>query len=469
MKRILKNKTIFFISLISLLTAIFLSFVYCLLVDNYLKIERNQNIKYINTLINSFEENIDSNSKRVNFLLKTDLDFSNQTRVKNSLKSLNFDLLLIENNNKVEQIETKNFETKYKDFIKKDFLEIFPNVTNFNIIKQFNNTLVFVSKREMKDNSFLYIIKQIDNSDLKKFGSNFSSINVQKNHIINRKKDLDFSSKNFKKIDVYTNFNNIKIQNTISFYGNDGNFLFSLKTKNKATLSNEGKNTIYIFIAIVIIFLIILFYITYLYQKIVKEQNNELEDKVEERTFQIKATLTELEKVNLKLYDLAHTDFLTKTMNRRHFFMHANNAYNVAREKDSELCAVMIDIDNFKKLNDTYGHDLGDKVLVTFSKCIKDCIEDDTVFGRLGGEEFSILFKDIPLSEAIKKVDYIRTCIEKIEIVTKTDIIRITASFGVADMKNVSNIDEMLKKADNHLYHAKNSGKNVVRSRLNLI
>ncbi|AXX91620.1 hypothetical protein CPU12_04715 [Malaciobacter molluscorum LMG 25693] len=469
MKRILKSKTILFLSIISLLTAIFLSFIYCLLVNNYLEIEKNQNIKYINTLINSFEENINSNSKRVDFLIKTNLDFSNQTRVKNTLKNLNFDLVFIKNNKKIDFIKKESLDEKQISIIKKEILEIHPDIINFNIIKEINNTLIYISKRQIKDNSYLYFIKQIDDNLLKNLGSIFSSINVQKNHILNKKKNLDFSSENFKRIDVYTNFNNKKIQNIISFYGINQDFLFSIITKNEATLSKEGKDTIYIFVAIVIIFLIILFYITHLYQKIVKEQNNELENKVEQRTHQIKATLTELEKVNLKLYDLAHTDFLTKTMNRRHFFMHANNAYNVAKEKKDELCAVMIDIDNFKRLNDTYGHDLGDKVLVSFSKCIKDCIDDDTIFGRLGGEEFAILFKNIPLDKAIGKVDYIRKSIEKIEIVTKNNIIKITASFGVADMKNASNIDEMLKKADKHLYHAKNSGKNLVRSRLNLL
>ncbi|RXJ86079.1 GGDEF domain-containing protein, partial [Arcobacter sp. CECT 8985] len=249
----------------------------------------------------------------------------------------------------------------------------------------------------------------------------------------------------------------------------DNNYLFSIELSNKATLTKEGKNTIFIFILIVIIFLIVLFYITYLYHNIVKDQNNQLEEKVEARTLQIRSTLKELEKVNLKLYDLAHTDFLTKTMNRRHFFMHAQNAYKTAIEKEEELSVVMIDIDNFKKLNDSYGHDLGDRVLVSFSKSIKDAIGKETIFGRLGGEEFAIIFKNTNLKEAIIKTNEIRNNIEKLEIATKNNTIKITASFGVSDRKNAHSIDEMLKKADIHLYHAKSCGKNIVRSRLNLI
>lgn len=217
------------------------------------------------------------------------------------------------------------------------------------------------------------------------------------------------------------------------------------------------------------IFLILLFYITYLYQKTVKEHNSELENRVEERTLQISSALKELEKVNLKLYDLAHTDFLTKTMNRRHFFMHAKNAFNTTNKELNTLCVIMIDIDNFKRLNDSFGHDLGDRVLISFSKCVKQCIKEDTIFGRLGGEEFAIVLEHTKLNEAIKIANRIRKNIEKIELVTKNENIHITASFGVSDIKNCSSIDEMLQKADTHLYSAKNSGKNRVRSRLNLI
>ena len=202
------------------------------------------------------------------------------------------------------------------------------------------------------------------------------------------------------------------------------------------------------------------------YLHTIKVNSEDLEYKVEERTSQIRSALLELEKANLKLYDMAHTDFLTKIRNRRNFFIHAENIFANAKRKNKDVSIIMIDIDNFKAFNDNYGHDLGDKVLVYFTKCVEKCLDSKDIFGRLGGEEFGIILDDTSLSTANDKAEYIRNEIEKIEIENNKKILNVTASFGVCDKRGCKGLDQMIQKSDSMLYSAKHSGKNKVRSRL---
>jgi len=233
-------------------------------------------------------------------------------------------------------------------------------------------------------------------------------------------------------------------------------------------LYDVKKFTLIIFLCLIVITIFTLLYIMNKYQKELKEQYESTDQVVEDRTHEIKIVMEELEKVNKNLYKIAHTDFLTKTMNRRNFFIHAQNNFAIAQKNDQSLCVVMIDIDNFKKFNDKYGHNIGDKILILFAQKIKKNITEKTIFGRLGGEEFALVISNTKLEDAITKAERLKRKIEEIELIVDGHILKITASFGVSDNKNCSNIDEMLQKADKLLYTAKESGRNLVRSRLNL-
>lgn len=313
---------------------------------------------------------------------------------------------------------------------------------------------------------------EIDNKEIKttlKLASNifdFTSIH-KNNQLENIKLNKKIQIKNYSSnIDIYINYEKDFLINYIVFLDENKNSIFILKTKTYRDLVKEGKTSLNIFTGIVTLFLLLIFIISYFYKKNIKRINDTLEEKVRHRTKQIHHALNELEKVNLKLYDLAHTDYLTQIKNRRSFFMYAKELFNHSKNIKNTLCVVMIDIDNFKHFNDTYGHEAGDKILKKFTDTIKKSICDVSVFGRLGGEEFAIVLPSSTLEDAQIKAETIRQNIEKLHIKVQNKTVQITASFGIADSQDSNTIDEVIRKADEMLYSAKNNGKNRVRSRL---
>lgn len=158
----------------------------------------------------------------------------------------------------------------------------------------------------------------------------------------------------------------------------------------------------------------------------------------------------------------ANTDPLTKLPNRR--FLEAV-FYERAMEDPSSyfpLSTVAVDIDHFKRVNDKFGHDVGDEVLIHFCDLMRQTVRNTDVVARTGGEEFLVLFPHASLSQAVKLAEKMRRHIEDNPFI-KGDINHaITASFGVATALTDSNIHATLKLADDNLYTAKNSGRNRV-------
>jgi diguanylate cyclase (GGDEF)-like protein len=160
------------------------------------------------------------------------------------------------------------------------------------------------------------------------------------------------------------------------------------------------------------------------------------------------------------LYKMANTDMLTGINNRRHFFEIASNMF----ENEEHLFAVMLDIDNFKLLNDQYGHPAGDEALKVFANTISSMLLQDEVFGRLGGEEFALLIIGTEEENIKQQIDEMRKKIAS-QVVTTEDHhkIKFTVSSGIAKKTaDLSDIDNLLKKADDALYQAKKSGRNRV-------
>jgi len=157
---------------------------------------------------------------------------------------------------------------------------------------------------------------------------------------------------------------------------------------------------------------------------------------------------------------IASYDAMTGIYNRREFFKLATQKFNNSKK---DIFAVMIDIDNFKKINDTYGHSTGDKVIKIITKTISENIFNDAIFGRIGGEEFAIICNQGP-SNVIEKIENIRYLIEKLEVIADNgDIIKFTISNGVSKVnENIHSLDSLLKEADKALYEAKGSGRNKV-------
>ena len=158
---------------------------------------------------------------------------------------------------------------------------------------------------------------------------------------------------------------------------------------------------------------------------------------------------------------LSCTDELTQLPNRKqlHHLIELEIKRNQNTKEPFSFC--IIDIDNFKKVNDTFGHLNGDKVLIEFSLFLKSLIREQDIFGRWGGEEFVLLLKKTEGQEAKKILNRIRTEIEQHNILIKNKRQIITASFGVSEFHG-ENFRQLFAKADKALYQAKEQGRNQV-------
>lgn len=161
----------------------------------------------------------------------------------------------------------------------------------------------------------------------------------------------------------------------------------------------------------------------------------------------------------LVLKDLAYTDPLTGLLNRRAGEYLLKQYDDEKQISDKLLCLIMMDIDNFKKINDTYGHIVGDKILKSSSLLIKKSARSTDSVIRWGGEEFLIIVPDSRLKDALEFAERIRISLEQHE---DSEVGHSTASFGVAELQFGEGIVSLLNRADKALYKAKLNGKNCV-------
>ncbi|MCD4757485.1 MAG: diguanylate cyclase [Arcobacteraceae bacterium] len=176
---------------------------------------------------------------------------------------------------------------------------------------------------------------------------------------------------------------------------------------------------------------------------------------------------TELSIINKKLIERtasleekASTDFLTKLYNRRKFdSLIEYEIKQIQRYNDKDLSLILLDIDGFKYINDSYGHDVGDIILKDIAKIIKLSIRESDVSCRWGGEEFAICLSHTDINDSLLVAQKIRQTIESF---TFTQELKITCSFGVSQLHSADTYIELFKRADEALYKAKNNGKNRV-------
>ncbi len=160
---------------------------------------------------------------------------------------------------------------------------------------------------------------------------------------------------------------------------------------------------------------------------------------------------------------LAITDGLTGMYNRRHFFELAENELNRARRFRHTVSAIMLDVDHFKQVNDTYGHAVGDQVLRVLAERCRESIRDIDILGRYGGEEFAIILPATDLSGAVSMAERLRQCISDTPILTERGDIAITTSLGVASsVQPDGDVATLLNRADAAMYAAKQAGRNRV-------
>lgn len=159
------------------------------------------------------------------------------------------------------------------------------------------------------------------------------------------------------------------------------------------------------------------------------------------------------------LAELYITDPLTKLYNRAHFDETINFITKHQRKSDIDFVLAIVDIDFFKRINDTYGHQVGDDALICVSKNIKKSLRENDLVARWGGEEFVIMIKNVTLDEAQKIMEKVRSNIET-NIVCHN--IKVTASFGLTKYRENEEPKETFKRVDDALYEAKEGGRNRI-------
>jgi len=181
----------------------------------------------------------------------------------------------------------------------------------------------------------------------------------------------------------------------------------------------------------------------------------------EEFSCRINNSIEALENIQL-ITNHANRDFLTGLYNRRYFFDNANKYMQETIESEEKFTIAMIDIDFFKKVNDTYGHDVGDNVIVSLSEILRANTSYKDVVSRFGGEEFCILLKDTNRDEAVTILERLRVEVEKFTYVTADEKhIKFTISIGASTNEN-EELEEIINQADMMLYNAKQNGRNQV-------
>jgi diguanylate cyclase (GGDEF)-like protein/PAS domain S-box-containing protein len=169
----------------------------------------------------------------------------------------------------------------------------------------------------------------------------------------------------------------------------------------------------------------------------------------------------ELQNAYHKLDELAYTDVLTELPNRRHMEdMLQNEAKRTSRTK-REFSICICDIDDFKKINDSYGHDVGDMVLKEVSAIFQNCIRTTDSVGRWGGEEFLFILTETPLKGSYIVMERVRQEVEQHKFINGETEIKVTVTLGASTYEPDSELENIIKQADLALYAGKKSGKNL--------
>jgi len=175
----------------------------------------------------------------------------------------------------------------------------------------------------------------------------------------------------------------------------------------------------------------------------------------------VKQLQDELRMRNAALEKMARTDALTGLFNRRHLDDELRRRHSAARRHHEPLCLLLLDIDHFKRINDTYGHPVGDLVLCAFSEVLRAGTREEDVSGRWGGEEFLVILPRTELNGATEVADRIRLAVAREPISVAGQDIFVTVSGGCA-LGPSDSVDSLLREVDLRLYEAKASGRDRI-------
>ncbi len=173
--------------------------------------------------------------------------------------------------------------------------------------------------------------------------------------------------------------------------------------------------------------------------------------------------ITEKKQLEGELQRLATTDVLTQSSNRRHFFECARQAFEAAREEGSPLAFLLLDIDDFKQINDSYGHQEGDQVLQRIADSGRAVLRRGDLFGRIGGEEFAAVFPGCTAQVAKHIAERLQREIQRLSFSHGQQVYGVTVSQGLTGLNDTDEtLEALFARADAAMYQAKRQGKNQI-------
>ena len=478
-----KTNITFFISFYLFLVILLFSFSFKFFITSFEKIEDTSNKNKVITILNTINNNIENLKMNTSdysnwddtyeFIRDENKEYieTNFREGTHTLEELNLDVMIFHN------IDDKVIFSKYvnsfleenKNDFEKLIIKKFKNTNKLGTIVNYKSKLLYVSKNEiLKSDStgevkgFVTTIKELDIEDFSEENTIFKKIELSENKSHKYQLSLNFGA--IGDVKVYIIKEN-EIINNIQFFDEKENYIISIIAYSERKIVNNGKTTIYIYNFIVAIALLFVFYFIYRNQYLIENQNQILNKEIARRTRQLDKAFRKLKDKNKELYTLANIDTLTKIKNRRSFFINSEEVLEVAIRKNKPLCVLLMDIDYFKSINDTYGHAVGDKVLVEFCTIVTSIIDDKAIFGRIGGEEFCITFFNKSLDEVNEISEQIRQKCENNLIIIDNSELKFTVSMGLSCREEHTDIDAILHASDELLYEAKKTGRNrIIRS-----
>lgn len=194
---------------------------------------------------------------------------------------------------------------------------------------------------------------------------------------------------------------------------------------------------------------------------VIKATAEQLDIRLKKAQAEAKGLRTELDVIRAESY----TDELSNLKNRKWFDRRIVDEIDIANQKASPFCLAMLDLDNFKRINDEFGHQSGDRIIRWVGESLTNNLKGRDTAARYGGEEFSVLMPNTKLADAKSVLEQIRNQLASVDWThakSGRPIGKVTASIGVAELKHQESKEDLIERADKNLYEAKQSGKNRV-------
>ncbi len=330
---------------------------------------------------------------------------------------------------------------------------------------------LYTSKTKLENQKEL--VEKFRNASLKGWEYAYSNIEETVDLILKKyntqnltREELIFEGRELKKLSYYNtdilgNIDLNKLQRIYDLYNvmglvkknidikdfvyHDNSLINHLKNEFKRLSEYKELPYLYFFIGLFTLLIIVIIYKNIVLYKV---------------THQLKSNEEKLLQMNKELKDLSEKDFLTKIYNRRYFETISKESISLAKREGKDVSILLIDLDNFKKINDTYGHQVGDYVLCAVADLMMEHKRKSDVICRYGGEEFAILLPNTSLHGAKKYSENLRKTIEHAKLKVDNLSIKVTASMGLTLCNASDDIYSALDRADEGMYVAKKNGKN---------